>query len=45
MTMSSEIFADGQFAIETRMLKHDTEAAPHRRSFARQIVTEQARSS
>ena len=42
MTMSREIFADGQLAIETRMLKHNTEPPPHCSGFARQVVAEES---
>src|ERR1035437_4417676 len=45
MTMMREIFADRQLAIETRMLKHDAEPAPHRTGFACQVVTEHLRTS
>src|SRR5208283_1871743 len=45
MTVSREIFADRQLAVETRMLKHDAEPAPHRTGFARQVVTEHSRAS
>src|SRR5580658_7050022 len=45
MTMSGEILADRQLAVETRMLKHDAEAAPHRAGFARQVVAEEPRAS
>src|SRR5271155_267611 len=45
MTVSREIFADGQLAVETRMLKHDAEPPPHRGRFAREIVTEQLRAA
>ena len=42
MTMSREIFADGQLAIETRMLKHNAQPPPHRAGFARQVVAEES---
>ena len=45
MTVSREIFADGQLTVETRMLKHDAEAPPHRAGFARQVVAEKSRAS
>src|ERR1019366_3286111 len=45
MTVIREIFADRQLAIETGMLKHDAEPAPHRTGFARQVMTEHARAS
>src|ERR1035437_10959322 len=45
MTRMREIFADRQLAIETRMLKHDAEPAPHRTGFACQVVTEHLRTS
>ena len=45
MTMSSEILADGQLAIETRMLKHNAEPPPHRTGFARQVVAEESRTA
>ena len=45
MTVSREIFADGQLAIETRMLKHDAEPPPHRSGFTRQVVPEQPRAA
>src|SRR5271167_3689482 len=45
MTVSGQIFADRQLAVETRMLKHDAEPPPHGTGLARQIVTEQSRTS
>src|SRR5271167_2615046 len=45
MTMRREVFADGQLAVETRMLKHDAELPPHRARFAGEIVAEQPRAS
>ena len=45
MTMRREIFADGQLAIETRMLKHNAEPPPHRGGFTRQVVTEEPRAA
>src|ERR1039458_6474470 len=45
MTVSREIFADRQLAVETRMLKHDAEPPPHRTGLAGQVVTEHSRAS
>src|SRR5271163_4370839 len=45
MTVRGEIFADGQFAVETRMLEHNAQPPPHRAGIAGQIVTEEARAA
>src|SRR5271163_4987775 len=41
MTVRGEIFADGQLAVETRMLKHHAEPTPHRGRLAGEVVAEQ----
>src|ERR1019366_1177105 len=45
MTVSREIFADRQLAVETRVPKHDPEPPPHRPGLAGQVVTEHSRAS
>src|SRR5271170_5336515 len=45
MTVRGEVFADGQLAVQTRMLEHDAEPSPHRAGIASQVVPEEARAS
>src|SRR5271166_1777655 len=45
MTVSREIFADRQLAVETRMLEHDAEASPHCDGLAREVVAEHSRAT
>src|ERR1017187_1412747 len=45
MTVTREISADRQLAVETRMLKHDADPPPHRTGLAGQVVTEHSRAS
>src|ERR1700719_3403055 len=45
MTVSREILANGQLAIETRMLKHNAQSPPHRAGFACQVMTEEPRTA
>ncbi len=45
MTVSGEIFADRQLAVETWMLKHDAKPPPNRGGFAGQVVAEEARAA
>src|SRR6202166_1419134 len=43
MTVMREVLAHGQLAVESRMLKHDTEPPPYPGRLAREIVPEHPR--